>query len=109
MPVLLETYQLAILLCHPVGECGECLLWVTGGKTPSEDMFSELPQVADIAGARSPLGEVLRIADHRVRGPSDARLSSNPIISLRLSRIDWLCSASRASVWVTDGTRCRVN
>ena len=26
----------------------ECLLWVTGGKTPSEYMFSELPQVADI-------------------------------------------------------------
>ena len=25
------------------------LLWVTGGKTPSEYIFSELPQVADIA------------------------------------------------------------
>ena len=27
----------------------ECLKWVTGGKTPSEYMFSELPQLADIA------------------------------------------------------------
>jgi hypothetical protein len=26
----------------------ECHFWVTGGKTPSEYMFSELPQVADI-------------------------------------------------------------
>ena len=26
-------------------------LWVTGGKTRSEYMFSELPQIADIAGA----------------------------------------------------------
>jgi len=26
--------------------------WVTGGKTPSEYMFSELAQVADIARAR---------------------------------------------------------
>src|SRR6516225_1258286 len=29
--------------------------------------------------------------------------------SIRLSRIDWLCSAKRASVWVTGGTRCRSN
>jgi hypothetical protein len=28
---------------------GGGLLWVTGGKTPSEYIFSELPQVADIA------------------------------------------------------------
>jgi len=28
-------------------------LWVTGGKTRSEYIFSEFPQVADIAGARS--------------------------------------------------------
>jgi len=27
----------------------QCLEWVTGGKTPSEYIFSELPQVADIA------------------------------------------------------------
>ncbi len=29
----------------------ECLLWVTGGKTQSEYMFSEIPQVADITGS----------------------------------------------------------
>ena len=27
----------------------------------------------------------------------------------RSSRIDWLCSANRASVWVTGGTRRRVD
>ena len=27
----------------------ECPFWVTGGKTPREYIFSELPQVADIA------------------------------------------------------------
>jgi len=75
------------------------LLWVTGGKTPSRYIFSELPQVADIAGARSPFGDAPRIADHRVLGPSDSRLSSSPIISVRSSRIDWLCSAKRAWVW----------
>src|SRR5215472_14806094 len=29
--------------------------------------------------------------------------------SIRLSRIDWLCSAKRASVWVTGSTCCRSN
>ena len=47
MPVVPETHQLT-LSC----ECGQCLLWVTGGKTPSEYIFSELPQVADIVRAR---------------------------------------------------------
>ena len=45
----------ALLLAWPVSttqfRCrgpAEGPLWVTGGKTPSEDIFSELPQVADI-------------------------------------------------------------
>jgi hypothetical protein len=43
----------------------ECLLWVTDGKTPSEYIFSELLQVADIArSASSRFGEPPRIADH---------------------------------------------
>ena len=84
-------------------------LWVTGGKTPSEYIFSELPQAADIAERVFTFGEPPRIADHGVLGPSDFRLSSGPIISIRWSRIDWLCSAKRALVWVTGGTRCRVN
>ena len=45
-------------------------LWVTGGKTPSEYMFSELPQVADIVRSafdhlENPL--VLRITAFWVR------------------------------------------
>ena len=45
-------------------------LWVTGGKTPSEYMLSELPQLADIVGrvrrySASPL--VLRITAFWVR------------------------------------------
>ena len=37
---------------------------VTGGKTPSEYIVSELPQVADIAGARFTIWRAPRIADH---------------------------------------------
>ena len=48
----------------------KCLLWVTGGKTPSEYMFSELPQLADIVRSafdhlENPL--VLRITAFWVR------------------------------------------
>jgi hypothetical protein len=32
----------------------ECLFRVTGGKTPTEYMFSELPQIADIGSTGSP-------------------------------------------------------
>ena len=80
-----------ILSLHS-GYCG-----VTDGKTPSEYIFSELSQVADLAwSAFHRLARPPRIADHCVLGPSDPRLSSGPIISIRLSRIDWLCSAKRA-------------
>src|SRR6516162_1790114 len=48
--------------------------WVTSGKTPSEYIFSELPQVTDIArSAFSPCGKPPRIADHCVLGPSNSR------------------------------------
>jgi len=87
-----------------------CLSWVTNGKTPSEYIFSELPQVADIArSAFSLLARplVLQITAFWVRATS--RLSTGPIISIRSSRIDWLWFAKRASVWVTGGSRCWVN
>ena len=60
----------------------ECLLWVTGGKTPSEYIFSELTQVADIA--RSAFHHVATPSYRRSlrSGPSHFRLSSGPIISL---------------------------
>ena len=48
-------------------------VWVTGGKTPSEYIVSELPQVADIAGARFTIWRAPRIADHDVLGPSNSR------------------------------------
>ena len=52
-------------------------LWVTDGKTLSEDMFSELPQVADIVGsAFDHLSDPTRITDHCILGPSNSRLSS---------------------------------
>jgi len=35
----------------PLETGGVCLLWVKGGKTRSEDMFSESPKIADIVGA----------------------------------------------------------
>ena len=87
--------------------CDRCLKWVTGGKTPSEYMFSELPQVADIA----------RSVFHHLANPSycgSLRSGSEQFQAehwsnnaTRSSRIDWLWSAKRASVWVTGGSRCR--
>ena len=81
---------------------------VTGGKTPSEYMFSELPQVADIARRAFSILPTpsycgsLRSGSERLHD----RLRKN---TTRLSRIDWLWLASRASVWVTGGSRCRVH
>ena len=58
-------------------------LWVTGGKTPSEYMFSELPQLADIVSRafdhlEKPL--VLRITAFRLRAIPG--LSSGPTMPL---------------------------
>jgi hypothetical protein len=72
-------------------------------------MFSELPQVADI----------VRSAFHHLANPLALRITAFgseqfqaelwPNNATRSSRIDWLWSAKRASVWVTGGSRCRVN
>ena len=51
MPVVYETHQLGKRALALGCECGQCLFWVMGGKTRSEYMFSELPQIADIIGA----------------------------------------------------------
>src|SRR6516165_785777 len=53
-------------------------LWVTCGKTPSEYIFSELPQVADIVRSVSSFSEPTGIADHCVLGPNNSKLSSGP-------------------------------
>src|SRR5262244_2814958 len=51
----------------------------------------------------------------RLETSTDCAVSAEPLRaqrwpdnSIRLSRIDWLCSAKRACVWVTGGTHCRV-
>ncbi len=72
-------------------------------------MLSELPQVADIVRSvfhysASPL--VLRITAF---GSEQFHGELWPNNATRLSRIDWLWSAKRASVWVTGGGRRRVN
>ena len=72
-------------------------------------MLSELPQVADIVRSvfhysASPL--VLRITAF---GSEQFHGELWPNNATRLSRIDWLWSAKRASVWVTGGDRRRVN
>ena len=76
-------------------------VWVTGGKTRSEYMFSALPRIADIARsefhntANQPYcrSRVLRIMRS---GPEQfhARLWRNN--ATRLSGIEWLWSAKRA-------------
>src|SRR5262249_32472806 len=64
----------------------------------------DYPRVAGIKRSGvSPLAEPSYCRSLR-SGPSDSRLSSGPIIFIRLSRIDWLWSAKRASVWVTGGS-----
>jgi len=56
----------------------------------------DYPRVAGIKRSGvSPLAEPSYCRSLR-SGPSDSRLSSGPIIFIRLSRIDWLCSANRA-------------
>ena len=71
-------------------------------------MLSELPPVADIVRSvfhysASPL--VLRITAF---GSEQFHGELWPNNATRLSRIDWLWSAKRASVWVTSGGRRRV-
>src|ERR1700756_3138254 len=80
-----------------------------GCKTPSDYMLSELAQVADIVTSvfhysASPL--LLRITAF---GSEQFHGELWPNNAMRLSRIDWLWSAKRASVWVTGGGRRRVN
>jgi hypothetical protein len=60
-----------------------CPLGVTGGKTASEYMFSELPQLGDIVrSAFDHLENRAGIADHGVLGPSHSGLSSGPTMPL---------------------------
>ena len=67
-------------------------------------MFSELPPAADIVrGAfdhlpNPPYREPLH------SGPKPFKPELWPNNSIRLSRIDWLWLAKRASVWVTGGS-----
>jgi hypothetical protein len=49
------------------------------------------------------------IADPLRSGFGQFQTELRPHNVTRLSRIDWLWSAKRASVWVTGGSRCRVN
>ena len=54
-------------------------VWVTGGKTRSEYMFSALPRIADIARASFTIQSTNRTADHAfcgscVLGPSNSML-----------------------------------
>jgi len=72
-------------------------------------MFSELPQLADIARSAFPhLAKplVLRITAFWVQAFQAGLWPNN---AARSSRIDWLWFAKRASVWVTGGSRRRVN
>ena len=60
----------------------ECPFWVTGGKTPREYIFSELPHVADIAGsAFHDLASPLVSQITAFLGPSNSRESSDPTMS----------------------------
>ena len=81
-PGLLEIANLVIELFS-----AKCLFWVTGGKTPSEYIFSELPQVADIA----------RSAFHRLARPSYCR-------SLRSGS-----ERFQAELWPNNSTRSSLN
>jgi hypothetical protein len=74
---------------------GEGPLWVTGGKIPSEYIFSELPQVADIV--RSAFHH---LATHWYCGSlfwvQQFQAELWPKSATRSSRIDWLWFAKRA-------------
>src|SRR5215472_4076867 len=79
----------------------ESRLGVTGGKTPSEDMFSALTRIADIARSEFQNSADQRYCRSRVlrimrSGPEQfrARLWRNN--ATRLSGIEWLWPAKRA-------------
>jgi hypothetical protein len=73
------------------------LLRVTGCKTPSENMFSELLQIADIVrSAFSLFSEPSGIAGHCVLGSEQFHAELWPNNATRLFGIDWLCAAKRA-------------
>ena len=71
-------------------------------------VFPTAPDSGHCQESISLFSEPSRIADHCVLGPSNST-ELWPNNAARLSRIDWLWSAKRASVWVTDGSRRRVN
>jgi hypothetical protein len=56
-------------------------------------MFSELPQVTDIARSAFNLANVLRI---RRSGSAQFHARLQPNNATRLSGMEWLCSAKRA-------------
>jgi len=65
-------------------------LWVTDGKTPSDDMFSELPQVADIVrSAFDHLSDPTRITEFWVRAIPGLALAQqcHEIIQNRLALV----------------------
>ena len=88
---------------------GKRLERVTGGKTPSEYMSSELPQVADIVRRVRRYSVSPSYCGSPRSGYEQFRAELLPNNATRLSRIDWLWSPKRASVWVTGGSRCRFN
>jgi hypothetical protein len=68
----------------------------TGSKTPSEYIFSELPQIGDIArSAFSPLTRPLVLQIWR-SGSERFPAELWPNNFRELSRIDWRCSANGA-------------
>jgi hypothetical protein len=68
-------------------------LRVRGGKTQSERMFTELPQVTDIARSALFSANVLRI---RGSGSEQFHARLSPTNATRLSGMEWLWSANRA-------------
>ena len=67
-------------------------------------MFSELPQAADIEGARLIIYRIHLYCGSLHSGPEPFKPELWPNNSIRLSRIEWLWLAKRASVWVTGGS-----
>src|SRR5712691_11210434 len=56
----------------------QCPEGVTGGKTFSEYMFSELPQIADIVRSRFTIERTHSYCGSRVLGPSNSMLGCGP-------------------------------
>src|SRR6516225_2432968 len=52
--------------------------WVTGGKSLSEYIFSELPQIADVVRSRFTIRRTHSYCGLRVLGPSNSMLSGGP-------------------------------